>query len=114
MNDKDIVSKDILKQILMDIARLLLRLDVDQAEFLETEHQCVEDRRADLVARMTGKAGPFILHIEIQNDNDSGMAWRMLRYRHDIGRAYPNEEVRQILIYIGRASLSMPESLHQT
>jgi hypothetical protein len=37
MAEKDIVSKDILKRIAVDIARVLLHLKVDHAEIIETE-----------------------------------------------------------------------------
>ena len=47
MGDKDIVSKDILKRIAVDIARVLLHLKVDRAEIIETEYQTIEDHRAD-------------------------------------------------------------------
>jgi hypothetical protein len=113
MGDKDIVSKDLLKRIAIDIARVLLHLKVDRAEIIETEYQRIEDRRADLVAHMWGEEGDFILHVEIQNDNDKGMPWRMLRYRSDIGHAQPDIETRQYLIYIGKAALSMPANIQQ-
>lgn len=114
MAAKDIVSKDILKRIAVDIARVLLKLEVDQAEIIETDYQRVEDRHADLVALMSGEAGRFILHIEIQNDNHRQMPWRMLRYRSDIGLARPEHDVRQYLIYIGKAPLTMPDRLRQS
>ena len=114
MAAKDIVSKDILKRIAVDIARVLLKLEVDQAEIIETDYQRVEDRHADLVALMSGEAGQFILHIEIQNDNHRQMPWRMLRYRTDIGLARPEHDVRQYLIYIGKAALTMPDRLSQS
>ena len=56
MAAKDIVSKDILKRIAVDIARVLLKLEVDQAEIIETDYQRVEDRHADLAALMSGEA----------------------------------------------------------
>lgn len=114
MAAKDIVSKDILKRIAVDIARVLLKLEVNQAEIIETDYQRVEDRHADLVALMSGEAGQFILHIEIQNDNHRQMPWRMLRYRSDIGLARPEHDVRQYLIYIGKAPLTMPDRLRQS
>lgn len=114
MNDKDIVSKDILKRLAVDIARLLLNLQVDRAEIIETEFQCIEDRRADLVAQMWGGDGEFILHVEIQNSNDAQMPWRMLRYRSEIGRHHPAQDVRQYLIYIGKAGLTMAADIEQT
>lgn len=111
---KDIVSKDILKRIAVDIARVLLKLEVDQAEIIETDYQRVEDRHADLVALMSGETGRYILHIEIQNDNHRQMPWRMLRYRSDIGLARPEHDVHQYLIYIGKAPLTMPDRLSQS
>jgi hypothetical protein len=114
MGDKDIVSKDILKRIAVDIARVLLHLKVDRAEIIETEFQTIEDRRADLVAHMWGEDGEFILHIEIQNDNDTAMPWRMLRYRTEIGQNNPAHDIRQSLIYIGKAQLTMPTGIQQT
>lgn len=114
MAEKDIVSKDILKRIAVDIARVLLHLKVDRAEIIETEYQRIEDRRADLVAHMQGEEGEFILHIEIQNDNQADMPWRMLRYRAEIGRAQPQHDIRQHLLYIGKAPLGMTDSIQQT
>ncbi|MDT8407363.1 MAG: hypothetical protein RQ715_08940 [Methylococcales bacterium] len=114
MPEKDIVSKDILKRLAVDIARLLLDLDVDSAEIIDTEYQRVEDRRADLVARMRGRNGAFILHIEIQNDNQKAMPWRMLRYRVDIGQSYLDADILQYVIYIGKPDLTMPSGLTQT
>jgi hypothetical protein len=113
MAEKDIVSKDILKRIAVDIARVLLNLKVDRAEIIETEYQLIEDRRADLVAQMSGEDGEFVMHVEIQNDNRAKMPWRMLRYRADVGHARPHADIRQYLIYIGKAPLTMADGLQQ-
>ena len=87
MGQKDIISKSILKRILLDMAVYLFKLELVDAERLFTETQRIEDRRADLVARVTPIQGePFILHLEIQNNNDPQMAMRMLRYLSDIYR----------------------------
>ncbi|MBT6479029.1 MAG: DUF4351 domain-containing protein [Gammaproteobacteria bacterium] len=112
-NEKDIVSKQILKRIAVDIAQILFHLKVDEAEILETEYQRTEERRADLVARMKGEDGPFILHIEIQNSNDLAMPVRMLRYRTDIIHAYREEEIQQYLVYIGKRPLTMEHGIQQ-
>ena len=81
MSQKDIVSKGLLKHLLVDMARYLLRLDLIDAELLSTEEQRIEDRRADLVAKVKPAQGDrFILHLEIQNANDGQMPVRMLRY----------------------------------
>ena len=70
MGEKDIVSKRIVRHLAVDLATYLLKLDIDpdSLELLETERQRIEDRRADLVARVRprGSDEPFVLHIEIQ------------------------------------------------
>jgi len=89
-----------------------LSIDPESLELIETETRRIEERRADLVARVRGKDGQeFILHIEIQNNNDPTMPWRMLRYLADIIMRHPTLPVRQYLIYIGRERLNMPSRL---
>ena len=115
MSSKDIISKEIVKRLAVDIAQILLKLEVgDDAEIIETQYQRIEERRADLVARMEDKQGEFILHIEIQNDNQQQIAQRMLRYRTEISHGNPDIDIRQYLIYIGKAPFNMPEGLQQS
>lgn len=113
MGNKDVISKSVLAHLAADIANLLLGFNVDtkRVELLETEQQRVEQRRADLVARMQSQDdnSRFILHIEIQNQNDKQMPLRMLRYFTDIQLAHPTEAVYQHLIYIGKERLTMPD-----
>ena len=114
MADKDIISKEAIRNIAVDLATFLLGLsiDPDSLELIETETRRIEERRADLVARVRGKDGrEFTLHIEIQNNNHSKMPWRMLRYLADIIMQHPTLPVRQYLIYIGRENLTMPSGL---
>ncbi len=111
MNYKDTVSKEILKRMAVDIARVLLNLKVERAEMVETDFQRIENRMADLVARMWDETGEFLLHMEIQNSNDPKMIWRMLRYRTELGYHYPKLPVRQYLLYIGQKRLAMADRL---
>jgi hypothetical protein len=116
MGKKDIVSKETIRRIAIDLALYLLELpiDTDSLEVLETEHQRIEDRRADLVVRLRETSGEaFLLHIEIQHNHDPLMPWRMLRYRADIELAHPEEQVRQYLIYIGNRPLRMAAGIHK-
>ena len=115
MAEKDIISKDVLQYLAADIANILLNLDVDKnsVELLQTEQQRIEARRADMVARMRKRASgdAFILHVEIQNANDSTMPMRMLRYLSDILMMYSDEPIYQYLVYIGKNRLTMPSTL---
>ncbi len=113
MHQKDLISKHLLKRMTLDMARVLLGLDIIELEILETEQQRVEERRADLVAKVKAPDGDYILHIETQNDNQSHMPWRMLRYLTDIKLAYPGHSVKQSLIYIGREKLRMAAGIEE-
>lgn len=74
MGQKDIISKQIFKRILIDVATYIFKLQLETVELIETEQQRIEDRRADLVARVIdNEANNFILHIEIQNNNQINM-----------------------------------------
>ena len=52
---------------------------------------------------------PFLLHVEIQNDNDPRMPVRMMRYLTDVLLAYPGLPIHQYLIYIGAEELNMSD-----
>ena len=68
MGNKDVISKSILQRLVRDFAHYLFNLPISEVELLDTEKQRVEDRHADLVARVKDTAGQtYILHIEIQN-----------------------------------------------
>ena len=110
MAKKDIISKQSIKRIAVDIAIHLLKLDIvpNEVELLATEQERVEDRRADLVVKLKLKNNQaFILHIEIQSSNDYKMPLRMMRYYTDIALAYPKLPIKQYVIYIGQQSLKM-------
>ncbi len=115
MGNKDIISKDILRQITVDFANLLFGLDIDpdHLELLETEEQRIENRSADFLARVRKRSSgkPFLLHIELQNDNHPQMPLRMLRYYTDIQLQWPNELVRQYLVYVGKRPLAMTDHI---
>ncbi len=114
MTAKDIVSRDTLKRLTTDLARHLLGIDGEAVELLETQNQRIEDRRADLVARMRTTGGAeFLLHVEIANNNSADMPLRMLRYYTDIRFAGHQGPIRQFLIYIGSAPLTMPGGIEE-
>ncbi|EIJ43122.1 hypothetical protein BegalDRAFT_2268 [Beggiatoa alba B18LD] len=112
MAEKDIVSKHILKRLAIDMARYLFDLEVEKVELVETEYQRVEDRRADLVVQVE-EPERYLLHIEIQNNNENNMPIRMLRYFCEISAAYPAEEIKQYIIYIGRNPLRMADNIQR-
>ena len=105
---KDIISKEILKEIIFSISKNLLHLKIKNIEFLDKELLRIEKREADIVALIDKS---FILHLEIQNNNNKNMLTRMLRYFTDIYSAY-KKPVKQYVIYIGKENLKMNNSLN--
>ena len=104
---KDIISKEILKEIIFSISKNLLHLKIKNIEFLDKELLRIEKREADIVALIDKS---FILHLEIQNNNNKNMLTRMLRYFTDIYSTY-KKPVKQYVIYIGKEKLKMDNSL---
>ena len=112
MPEKDLISKQLLKRLLVGFSNQLFGLDITRAKLLNNEQPRIESRRADLVARVKDANGKsYILHVEIQNDNQKNMPLRMLRYYSDIALAHVGEKVVQHLLYIGKAPLSMPNQI---
>ena len=110
MSSKDLISKQLLKRLLVDFGTQLFKLDIAEAELLSNEQPRVEGKRADLVARVKNIGGEsYILHIEVQNDNRSDVPLRMLRYYTDLALEHGGEEIKQYLLYIGKAPLTMAD-----
>ena len=77
MGDKDIVSKEIIKEIGRDISLHILGIDIQgEVTLVDKEWTRVEKRDSDIVFKNKNK----IIHIEIQSSNHSKMELRMLRY----------------------------------
>ena len=110
MPDKDLISKQLLQRILIGFGNRLFDLNIVEAELLSNEQARIESRRADLVARVREADGKsYILHVEIQNDNQRDMPLRMMRYYSDIALAHAGEKIVQYLLYIGKAPMTMAD-----
>ncbi len=112
---KDVVTKSLIEEMAACLVTHLLKIPVvpDSIEWLNTEQHRVESRRADMVVRIQSceDEEPCLLHLEIQNNNHAQMPLRMLRYYTDIRLRWPEEPLRQYLIYTGKAGLNMPAGL---
>jgi len=104
MGQKDIISKEILKNIARDISKHILHIDIQEnMELINQEFTRVESRESDLVF----KNGDEVVHIEIQNDNHKQMHLRMHRYLSDILFVHESQAIKQYLLYIGKAKCNM-------
>ena len=112
MPSKDLISKQLLRQLAVDFSNQLFGLNIVEAELLSSEQPRVEERRADLVARVKNHEGKsYILHVELQNDNQKHMPLRMMRYYTDLALEHEDEEIEQHLLYIGKAPLTMSDQV---
>ena len=82
---KDIISKEILKETIEDISKYILNIELNRFEFIDKEFERIEGKRADIVLNVDNN---YILHLEIQSSYDHLMSNRMLRYCLDIKLLY--------------------------
>ena len=108
MGDKDIVSKEIIKEIGRDISMHILGIDIEgEVTLVDKEWTRVEKRDSDIVFKNKNR----IFHIEIQNDNHKDMELRMLRYYSDILFEYKECSVEQYVLYIGKKQCTMENEI---
>lgn len=114
MASKDVISKELIRQLVKDMALYLLDLPIRDLQELPTEQHRIETRHVDIVMLATAEEGSqFILHLEMQDSNDASMPLRMMRYFTDIALSYPNHPIRQYVIYTGKNKLRMRDYLDQ-
>lgn len=87
---------------------LQLALQENIVEWLNIELPRVSNPRVDMLAR--AESGVYI-HFELQTANSSDMARREAEYYLDLHRLL-GQHVRQVVLYLGAAPLSMPASFH--
>ena len=105
---KDIISKELLKEMAKDISRHILHIEIlDDMELIDKEFTRIEKRDADLVY----KNGNEIVHIEIQNNHHPKMHLRMLRYYDDILFQYEEYAVKQYMLYVGKEKCYMKNEI---
>ncbi len=110
---KDITTKEIIQAITKELGRYILNLKIEDIKFIDKELKRIEKREADIVALCKIDDVEKILHIEIQNDNQTLIPRRMLRYYNDIKTKFEKYEVLQYLIYIGKKKLTMKDEIKE-
>jgi len=111
MGTKDIVTKDIIKEIAKDISTYMLNIKIEKdITLIDKEFTRVEKRDSDIVF-INGNSE--IIHIEIQNDHHPLMHLRMLRYFCDIKFDYNDYTVKQYMLYIGKKPCYMKDKIEQ-
>ena len=79
-------------------------------EWLNVELPATRSLRADFVCRLTTG---LLFHIEFNSYNEAELVWRMLDYLTDLRKKYGSVP-KQVVLYIGREPLKMPNRIDVT
>ena len=114
MGHTDIISKQLIRNLVRVMAQHILGLDIKVIEELRTESVRVEHRLADIIMLVeTADGQRFILHLELQDSNDATMPYRNMRYYTDLRLSGVKEPIRQFVIYTGKKPLDMPDHIEE-
>jgi len=111
----DKIFKENIEEIYNSLIKTLLLIDTSTAENVEQRDlQKTIERKADFLKKILPQDGsfPYILHIEIQSENDEAMLLRMDFYDALIAQKY-QIDCEQFVIYIGNEPLQMPDSFQR-
>lgn len=92
----DAVCKFLVESFAPDFARWLLGETINFTELSPSE-LLLEPIRADVVLLQSES---LILHVEFQTRPDAAIPFRMLDYWVRLRRRFPNQKIRQIVIYL--------------
>lgn len=108
----DKIIKENLEATFLPFIEKLLGIQIVKHEALSEKFQTTQEREADFVRIVEDEDGNrFILHIEFQSTNESGMVYRAAEYKAMLLRKY-KIEVRQFVVYIGKEKMNMRTHLY--
>ena len=92
-------------------AEKVLGLDIIEYAELKDKLQMTRQKETDSLRKVTDRSGnTFILQLEIQKENEQGMAERMADYYLLLHRIH-RLPIRQYVLYIGMGKADMPDRL---
>lgn len=96
-----------MQSVLPGIIEKVLGINMKKCEYFPHKVQVTQQREADWLSKVTDESGhTFILHLEIQAQDDSSMVYRMLEYRLMVERIY-DLPVKQYVLYLGENNSGM-------
>ena len=109
----DKIMKENIEAVILPLADKLFGISPKKMEEIPDELQRTIERKPDFLKRVTDKNGAvYILQIEFQSTNETKMVLRMLEYKSMLMHKY-GLPVKQFVIYLGNAKLSMKSNLQQ-
>jgi hypothetical protein len=111
LNIYDRVLKETFLELFVPLSRLALKLDVTLIETVPCKLEKTIEREPDFVFKVKDNQGRvFLLHIELQTENDRKMLERMALYHILLWSIY-KLPVMQYVLYIGKKKLGMKNKL---
>jgi len=110
-NKYDKIVKENLSAYIPYFVRKKLKLTIIKEELLDTKLQTTLEREPDFLRIVETDDGKrFILHIEVQSQNDPSMIYRIAEYHGILLRKF-KLEIRHIVLYLGNSTPNMVTSL---
>ena len=108
-NNYDRIFKENFEALIVPMARKLIGLSFPNLEEIPDDLQHTLERKPDFLKKVChdNVEQDYILHIEVQLENDVNMVKRMLEYNALLYRIY-GLPIRQLLFYIGTSTPTMP------
>ena len=112
-NDYDKLFRENIEQLLVPLARRFFGANPERFTELPDDIQTTIERRPDFLKKVVAqspKDKDFLLHIEVQTQDDHEMIYRMMEYSAILIRKY-KIDVRQSVVYIGTGKSKMMSTL---
>ena len=110
-NKYDKIWRENLRSALPGLIEKVLKLNITHRIDLPDKIQITRQKEMDLLQQVTDREGhTYILHIEIQTQNEADMVYRMAEYRIMTQQVY-QLPVLQYVIYLGQGKATMPSRL---
>jgi len=95
------------------ITEKVLGLHIVEFTELKDKQQLTHQLEVDVLRKVTDTDGnTYILHVEIQTENDPLMVWRILQYKAFLALNY-QLPVKQYVLYAGSGKLTMPNYIRE-
>lgn len=106
-NEYDVIFKENLEEFFIPLLEQITQTDFSKTEDISLEMQLTLERKADFLKKVLAKK-PYILHLEIQSQNDARMLSRMMIYYALLRKKYKYRlPVRQYVLYVGKEKMNM-------
>jgi hypothetical protein len=112
-NKYDRIFKENMEYALPGIIKNILGLDIAYSEEIFYDLQQTNERKPDVLKKVTDQNNrTYILHVEIQAQNEKDMVYRMVEYRVMLQRKY-RLPVKQYVLYVGGGRITMLTSIDE-